>query len=61
MAAPDLSGSPALLKAFRVPAERLSEQIRKFARSLRADQRRISEPPVVDVENGGDASGATMG
>lgn len=61
MAAPDLSGLPTLVKTFRVPAERLSEQIPEFARSLRADQRCIPEPLVVDVENGGDPSGATMG
>jgi hypothetical protein len=38
VAAPDLSGSPTLVKAFRVLAECLSEQIREFARSLRTDQ-----------------------
>ena len=61
VAAPDLSGSPTLLKTSRVPPERLSEQIREITRSLPADQRCISEPPVIDVENGGDASGATVG
>jgi hypothetical protein len=61
MASPDLSGFLALFQAVRVPAERLSEQIREFARSLRAHQRCISEPPVVDVKNGRDAGGAAVG
>jgi hypothetical protein len=60
VAAPDFSGFAARLETSGVPIQCGAKEIREATCRLLVDERPASEPPIVDVENGGDTRGPAM-